>query len=142
MMLVKPVLFPLYYWENSITGFEYKLCGSRINRADAIKDLEIFLDWRLYFHHMWTMYFRRLWSLTRTVTFSSFDSTLMLYFAFVISKLDDPFAWIAFTSADASKTERIQQKFLALCYNRLFSQIYYSYASALNYQNLHTRRCH
>jgi hypothetical protein len=39
---------------------------------------------------------------------------------------------------DASKLGRIQWKFLALCYNRFFPHIHYSYANALEHLNFHT----
>jgi hypothetical protein len=51
--------------------------------------------------------------------------------------------WDFFTFTNASKIERIQRKFLALCYNRFFPQIHYSYVNALVHQNFHilcTRR--
>jgi hypothetical protein len=43
-MLVKPKLFLLL----GKLSFEYKLCGSRINRKDTVKDLGVFLDSKLY----------------------------------------------------------------------------------------------
>jgi hypothetical protein len=56
-----------------------------------------------------------------------------------------PLTWNSITSADASKLERIQRKFVSLCHRRLFSNLTYSYANVLNYLKFHTlsdRRCH
>jgi hypothetical protein len=39
---------------------------------------------------------------------------------------------------DANELERIQQKFVALCFNRFFHQFDYSYALALEQLKLHT----
>jgi hypothetical protein len=47
-------------------------------------------------------------------------------------------AWNSITSTDASKLESIQRKFLALCQNRFFPQIHYSYVNALEHLNFHT----
>jgi hypothetical protein len=53
--------------------------------------------------------------------------------------------WNSITSTDAKKLERIQRKFVALCYNRFLSRDSngYSYANALhvlNLRTLHNRR--
>jgi hypothetical protein len=46
----------------------------------------------------------------------------MLYFTLVRSKLENAsVVWNSFTTTDATKLERIQQKFAALCYNRFMS---------------------
>jgi hypothetical protein len=63
----------------------------------------------------------------------------MLYFTLVISKLEyASVVWNSITTTDANKLERIQQKFAALCYNRLLSHVHYSYAKSLEYLKLHT----
>jgi hypothetical protein len=54
---------------------------------------------------------------------------------------NDPYvstAWNTLTSTDSSKVEHIQWKFLAFCDNNLFSEIHYSYDSALDYFHFHT----
>jgi hypothetical protein len=43
-------------------------------------------------------------------------------------------------STDANKLERIQQKFAALCFNRVFPQVHYNYIYALEQLKLHTLR--
>jgi hypothetical protein len=50
--------------------------------------------------------------------------------------------WNSIASTDADKLERIQQKFSALCFNRVFSQVHYtrSYAYALEQLKLHALR--
>jgi hypothetical protein len=47
-------------------------------------------------------------------------------------------AWTSITSTDANKLERIQQRFAALCFNRFFPQVQYSYSLALVKLKLHT----
>jgi hypothetical protein len=52
---------------------------------------------------------------------------------------------VAWNSTDASKLECIQRKFVAVCHNRFFPQIHYSYVNALehlNFNTLSSRRCH
>jgi hypothetical protein len=66
---------------------------------------------------------------------------LILYFLLVTPKLDyASVVWNSITSTDAKKLERIQRKFVALCYNRFRSRDSngYSYAYALQVLNLHT----
>jgi hypothetical protein len=66
---------------------------------------------------------------------------LRLYIALVRSKLDyASVVWNSITSTDASKLERIQQRFAALRFYRFFPQICYCYTLALQELNLHTLR--
>jgi hypothetical protein len=48
--------------------------------------------------------------------------------------------WNSITTTDANKLERIQQRFSALCFNRFFPQVNYSYSLALEQLKLHTLR--
>jgi hypothetical protein len=48
--------------------------------------------------------------------------------------------WNSITSTDASKLERIQQRFAALCFYRFFAQVRYCYSLALQKLNLHALR--
>jgi hypothetical protein len=54
-----------------------------------------------------------------------------LCIALVKSKLEyASVLWNSITSADGNKLERIQQRFAALCFNRFFLQVHYSYSLA------------
>jgi hypothetical protein len=79
--------------------------------------------------------------LVRSVTFnfSSLVCMSILYFTLVRSKVE--YASVvrdSITSTDANKLESIQQKFLALCFNRFFPQFDYSYALALEQLKLNS----
>jgi hypothetical protein len=66
---------------------------------------------------------------------------LRLYIALVGSKLEyASVVWNSITLTDASKLERIQQRFTALCFYRFFPQVRYCYTLALQELNLHTLR--
>jgi hypothetical protein len=64
-----------------------------------------------------------------------------LYFILIISKLEYASVfWNSITSTDAKKLERIQQRFSALCFNRFFPEVHYSYSLSLEEIKLHTLR--
>jgi hypothetical protein len=48
--------------------------------------------------------------------------------------------WNSIMSTDANKLERIQQRFAALCFNRFFPQVHFSYSLALEELKLHILR--
>jgi hypothetical protein len=48
--------------------------------------------------------------------------------------------WNSITSTDANKLELIQQRFVALCFNRLFAEVHYSYSFVLEELQLHALR--
>jgi hypothetical protein len=131
--------------------YDYRLCLSSITRTHSTKDLGVYMDSKLHFHDHVTYIFsqsaRFLW-LIRNITFnfSTIESMLMLYFALVRSKLEyASVVWNSITSTDASKLERIQQRFAALCFYRFRPQVHYTYSLALQELNLHTlcmRRYH
>jgi hypothetical protein len=78
-----------------------------------------------------------------TFSFSTLDSSWTLYSSLVRSKLQyTSVVWNSITSTDAKKLERIQSKFVALCYNRFLSRDSngYIYSNALQVLNLRTLR--
>jgi hypothetical protein len=101
-------------WKTNMISFGYKLCGSRINHTDTLKDLGIILDTKLYFHPHVDYIFSQalhLLGLIRVIifSFSSIDSLLMLYFTLVRSKLEyASVAWNTLALSDANKLEHIQ----------------------------------
>jgi hypothetical protein len=108
--------------------------------------LGVLIGSKLYFHsdvdYIFSQYIKLL-GLIRNITFSfsTLDSLLILYFSLVRPKLEyASVVWNSITSTDAKKLERIQRKFVALCYNRFLSRDSngYSYANALQILNLNT----
>jgi hypothetical protein len=130
---------------------KYKLGDSYITRTDCIKDLGGFIDSKLYFHsHVDYIFsqFIKLLGLIHNITFSfsTLDSSLILYFLLVRPKLEyASVVWNSITSTDAKKLKRIQRNFVPLCYDQFLSPDSngYSYANALqvlNLRTLHVRR--
>jgi hypothetical protein len=137
--------------ETNTPLLKYKLGDSYITRTDYIKDLGVFIDSKLYVHsHVDGIFSQsiKLLGLIRNIifSFSTLDSLLILYVSLVRPKLQyASVVWNSITSTDAKKLERIQRKFVALCYNRFLSRGSngYSYANALqvlNLRTLHDRR--
>jgi hypothetical protein len=129
--------------------YDYKLCQSPITRSHSVKDLGVCIDNKLHFHDHVNYIFSqstRLLGLIRNITFnfSSIESMLRLYIALVWSKLEyASVVWNSMTSTDASKLERIQQRFAALCFYRFFPQDCYTLAlQELNLHTLSMRRHH
>jgi hypothetical protein len=112
-------------------------------RIDSVKDPEVFLESRLYFHNNANFIFShctKLLDLLRNVTFhfSSLECMFMLYFVLVRSKVEQAsVARNSITSTDANKLERIQRKFVARRFNRFFPQFDCSYDLALETSKLH-----
>jgi hypothetical protein len=79
---------------------------------------------------------------TSLYSFSLFICLLRLYFTYLV-RPELEYAsviWNFITSANANKVERIQRKFRALCYNRLFPCARCSYPNASEYVKQHTLR--
>jgi hypothetical protein len=74
--------------KTNILVSEYNLCKSLLNHMDAIKYFRVFLESNVYFHHHMDYVFSQAIKLLVTLSFSSFDSLLMLYFTLVRSKLE------------------------------------------------------
>jgi hypothetical protein len=106
--------------------YDYKRCQSSIARTDSIKDLGVCIDNKLHFHDQINYTFSqciKLLGLVRSITinFSSIECMLSLYIILIRSKLEyASVVWNSITSTDAKKLERIQQRFVALCFNRFF----------------------
>jgi hypothetical protein len=80
-------------------------------------------------------------------SFSTLDSLLALYSTLVRFKIEyASVAWNSTTNTDSAKLERIQRKFVALCYTRLFNGVcdfkYEDSLVRLNFLTLHLRRRH
>jgi hypothetical protein len=125
--------------------YDYKLCQSSLTRTDYIKDLEIFLDSKLQFHDHVNHVFSpciKLLGLVRSITFtfSSLDCMHKLYIALIRSKVEyASVVWNSITSTGASKLERIQRRFAALCLID-FSLTFITVLFALEQLKLHTLR--
>jgi hypothetical protein len=130
---------------------KYKLGDSYITSTDCINVLGVFIDSKLYFHshvdYIFSQSIKLLGFISNiTFSFSTLDSLLILCFSLVRPKLEyASVVWNSITSTNANKLQRIQKKFVALCYNRFISPDSngYSYANALqvlNLRNLHERR--
>jgi hypothetical protein len=130
--------------KTNILIYDYKLCQSSITRIDSIKHLGVFTDVKLHFHDHVNYIFShciKLLGLVRSIAFnfSSPECMPRLYITLVRSKLEHAsFVWNSITPTDASKLERIQQRFAALCFNRFFPQVHYCYSLALEELKLHT----
>jgi hypothetical protein len=123
--------------------YEHKICQSHITRTDTIKEVGIFMDSKRHFHNHVNYIFShciKLLGLVRNLTFSfaSLERVYTLYYTLVRSKLEYGYVlWNSITSADANTRKRMQQKFSALCFNRVFPQVHYSYAYGLEKLKLH-----
>jgi hypothetical protein len=106
--------------------YDFKLCQSSITRSHSIKDMGVYIDNKLPFNDQVNYIFSqstRLLGLIYNITFnfSSIESMFRLYIALVRSKLEYAFViWNSITSTNASKLERTQQRFAALCLYRFF----------------------
>jgi hypothetical protein len=119
--------------------YAYKIRDSSITCTDIIKDLRVQLHSKLHFH-AYLDYFVfqsvRMLGLVRTVTysFSTLESSLMLYLALVRYELAyAAILWSSITSTDARKLEHVHRKFVVLCHNRFFT-----YEDFLKFTNPHT----
>jgi hypothetical protein len=132
--------------------FNYKLCNNLEARSQCVKNLGVLLDCKLYFHQNINYIFSqslKMLGLIRYITSSFFtlDSLLVLYSTLVRSKTEyASVAWNSITITDSSKLERIQRKFVALCYTRFLNGVCdYNYEDILvrlNFLTLHLRMRH
>jgi hypothetical protein len=129
--------------------YAYKIFGSSITRTDTIKDTGAQLDSKIYFHtHVDYVFSQsvRMLGLIRTIaySFSTLDSSFILYITLVRSKLECACTvWNSITSTDAKKLESIQRKFVAICQHRFFTHGHVTYEDFLKFiklRSLHGRR--
>jgi hypothetical protein len=112
---------------NHYLSSRYKLGDSCISRTNCVKDLGVFIESKLYCHshvdYILSQSIKLLGQIRNiTFSFSTLDNLLILYFSLVRPKLEcASVVWNSITSTDAKKLERIQRKFVALCYNRFLS---------------------
>jgi hypothetical protein len=120
--------------------FNYYISNGLILRSGCIKDLDVMLNSKLYFHcHVDFVYSQacRASRLIRYIMykFSSLDCLVVLHNAEIRSKLDYAFVTCNnLTITDSNKIENIQRKFANLCYYHLFQfDILCSYDLILNF---------
>jgi hypothetical protein len=127
-----------------------KLLQSSITRTDSIKDLGIFLDYKIHFHNRVNCKYIvsqciKLWGPVCSFKFSiSFlEYPYLLLFTLVSSKIGYASAvWYFVTPTDATKLEHTQQKFAVLC---SFPHVPCRYVYALEllqFYSLRKRRYH
>jgi hypothetical protein len=135
-----------YSRNTNVLSYEHQLCHTAIARTSSIKDLGVLFNSKLYFHNHVDCIFSeciKLLGLIRSINFrlSSLDCLWVLYFTLVRSKLEYASAvWNSITTTDAKKLERIQQKFVFVCFHRFFPHVPYSYTFALDKLSLHSLR--
>jgi hypothetical protein len=122
----------------------YKLCNNPVARSQCVKDLGVLLDCNLYFHQHINYIFSqslKMLGLIRYITSSFFtlESLLVLYSNLVRSKIEyASVVWNSITSTDSEKLERIQTKFVAVCYTRFVNGVCdYKYADISKAVPLH-----
>jgi hypothetical protein len=109
--------------------------------------LLVYIDAKLHFHDHVNHIFSdciKLLGLIRSITlhFSSLECMLRLYITLVRSKIEyASVVWNLITSTDANKLERIQQRFVTLCFKRFFNpEVPYCYSFVLEELKLLTLR--
>jgi hypothetical protein len=116
-----------------------------------VKDLGVWLDKKLYFHHVNYIFSvaSKLLGLIKFITynFSSLDSLLVLYVSLGRSKLEYAcIAWNNLTITDSNKNESIQNKFAHLFYPRFYQfdspRHYDVILERLVLRTLHSRQRH
>jgi hypothetical protein len=126
-----------YFRKTNAPSYEYQLCHSTSTRTDSIKDLGIFFDPKLHFQNNIDFLFSECMKLIGLIgsvvfRFSSLDCLYVLYFTSVRSKLEHAsVVWNSITSTDASKLERVQQKFASIGFSRFPPHVPYFYTFAL-----------
>jgi hypothetical protein len=113
-----------YSRNTNVLSYEYQLCHATITRTSRIKNLGVSFDSKSNSHNHVDFVFSEcinLLGLIRSIIFrySSLNCLYVLNFTLVRSKLEyASVVWNPLTSTDANKHERIQQKFMSVCFYR------------------------
>jgi hypothetical protein len=135
-----------YSRKANVLCYDYCLGHSVIARTSSIKDLGVVFNSKLYFHNHVHFIFSKcikLLGFIRSIafSFSSLDCLFVLYTVLVRPRLGYISVVLnAITATDSKKLERIQQKFVSVCFYRFFPCLLYSYNFALTKIYLHCVR--
>lgn len=124
-------------------------CESLIIRTGAIKDFGVFSWFETLFSLNCGLYTSASCEVVGLISATTFlTHVFTVFWSYILTHCSCIGTWMCFRymeylySADASRLERVQRKFLAPCYNRTLPQINYSYVNDLCHHTLCARRCY
>jgi hypothetical protein len=129
--------------KTNILIYDYKLCHSSITRTDYKRPMSVYRC-SASFPQPYEHYFLSVCKAVRcspshNVHLSSLECLLRLYIALDRSKMEyESIVWNPIMSIDVNKLERIQQRFVAFCFNNFFTQYHYCSSFVLEELKLHT----